>query len=109
MSLQAVQKLYETLDKCEMILSKQRYLCGDQVTEADIRLFVTLFRFDEVSDCFLMDPVPSKVNYLVLETSPKKKETSKIYKKEIAFILLLFVFSYPQCHWFITKLTFSLF
>ncbi|XP_016433175.1 uncharacterized protein LOC107759698 isoform X1 [Nicotiana tabacum] len=45
---EAVQKLYETLDKCELILSKQRYLCGDQVTEADIRLFVTLIRFDEV-------------------------------------------------------------
>lgn len=74
MSLQAVQKLYETLDKCELILSKQRYLCGDEVTEADIRLFVTLIRFDEVSDCFLMDLVPSKANYLVLETSLKGKK-----------------------------------
>ncbi|XP_019150608.1 PREDICTED: uncharacterized protein LOC109147412 [Ipomoea nil] len=45
---EAVQKLYEALDKCEHILSKQRYLCGNQVTEADIRLFVTLIRFDEV-------------------------------------------------------------
>lgn len=54
LSLQAVQKLYEALDKCEEILSKQRYLCGDQVTEADIRLFVTLIRFDEVSERSLM-------------------------------------------------------
>ncbi|KAL6561860.1 hypothetical protein OROGR_002867 [Orobanche gracilis] len=45
---EAVTKLYEALDKCEEILSKQRYLCGDTVTEADIRLFVTLIRFDEV-------------------------------------------------------------
>ncbi|MCD7456729.1 hypothetical protein HAX54_032919 [Datura stramonium] len=45
---EAVQKLYQALNKCEEILSKQRYLCGDQVTEADIRLFVTLIRFDEV-------------------------------------------------------------
>ncbi|CAH9076248.1 unnamed protein product [Cuscuta epithymum] len=45
---EAVQKLYEALDKCEDILSHQRYLCGNQVTEADIRLFVTLIRFDEV-------------------------------------------------------------
>ncbi|KAL6502218.1 hypothetical protein OROHE_024811 [Orobanche hederae] len=45
---EAVTKLYEALDKCEEILSKQRYLCGETVTEADIRLFVTLIRFDEV-------------------------------------------------------------
>ncbi|CDP11239.1 unnamed protein product [Coffea canephora] len=44
---EAVKKLYEALDKCEEMLSKQRYLCGGTVTEADIRLFVTLIRFDE--------------------------------------------------------------
>lgn len=47
-SFQAAKYLYDALDKCEDILSKQRYLCGDTVTEADIRLFVTLIRFDEV-------------------------------------------------------------
>ncbi|XP_021729692.1 uncharacterized protein LOC110696637 isoform X3 [Chenopodium quinoa] len=45
---QAVDKLYKALDKCEEILAKQRYLCGSSLTEADIRLFVTLIRFDEV-------------------------------------------------------------
>ncbi|XP_003572899.1 uncharacterized protein LOC100826879 isoform X1 [Brachypodium distachyon] len=45
---EAVRNLYEALDKCEEILSKQRYMCGNQLTEADIRLFVTLIRFDEV-------------------------------------------------------------
>uniref|UniRef100_A0A1D1XZU8 Uncharacterized protein yqjG n=1 Tax=Anthurium amnicola TaxID=1678845 RepID=A0A1D1XZU8_9ARAE len=45
---EAVKKLYDTLDKCEEILSKQRYICGDALTEADVRLFVTLIRFDEV-------------------------------------------------------------
>ncbi|KAI8000056.1 Glutathionyl-hydroquinone reductase YqjG [Camellia lanceoleosa] len=45
---EAMKKLYEALDKCEEILGKQRYLCGNTVSEADIRLFVTLIRFDEV-------------------------------------------------------------
>ncbi|XP_042438758.1 glutathionyl-hydroquinone reductase YqjG-like isoform X1 [Zingiber officinale] len=45
---EAVEKLYEALDKCEEILGKQRYICGNTLTETDIRLFVTLIRFDEV-------------------------------------------------------------
>ena len=45
---EAVTTLYEALDKCEEILGKQRYMCGNQLTEADVRLFVTLIRFDEV-------------------------------------------------------------
>ncbi|XP_015885375.2 uncharacterized protein LOC107420824 isoform X1 [Ziziphus jujuba] len=44
----AVKQLYEALDKCEEILGKQRYICGNAFSEADIRLFVTLIRFDEV-------------------------------------------------------------
>lgn len=44
----AVAALYEHLDKAEAVLAKQRYLCGSHLTEADIRLFVTLIRFDEV-------------------------------------------------------------
>ncbi|XP_074280604.1 uncharacterized protein LOC141605640 isoform X2 [Silene latifolia] len=45
---EAVEKLYDALDKCEEILSRQRYICGSSLTEADVRLFVTLIRFDEV-------------------------------------------------------------
>jgi len=46
--LEAIQRLYDALDKAEGILSKQRYLLGSQLTAADIRLFVTLVRFDQV-------------------------------------------------------------
>ena len=41
-------QLFTALDRCEDILSKQRYIAGNQLTEADIRLFMTLIRFDEV-------------------------------------------------------------
>lgn len=43
---EAVRPLFETLDWLEHILSSQRYACGDEVTEADWRLFTTLIRFD---------------------------------------------------------------
>jgi len=44
----AVNEVFEGLDRCEEILSKQRYMVGDSFTEADLRLFMTLVRFDEV-------------------------------------------------------------
>jgi putative glutathione S-transferase len=44
----AVGRLFETLDWLEARLARQRYLCGERVTEADIRLLVTLLRFDLV-------------------------------------------------------------
>jgi putative glutathione S-transferase len=45
---EAFNELFAALDKSEGILSKQRYIAGDELTEADIRLFMTLIRFDEV-------------------------------------------------------------
>jgi len=45
---EAVARVFETLDWIEERLSRQRYLLGGQLTEADIRLFTTLVRFDEV-------------------------------------------------------------
>ena len=45
---EAVTALFEALDKVEDILAKQRYLVGEQITEADWRLFTTLVRFDAV-------------------------------------------------------------
>ena len=45
---EAVVPLFETLDWLEQQLSRQRYLLGDVLTEADWRLFTTLIRFDPV-------------------------------------------------------------
>ena len=44
----AVHPLFDTLDWIEDILSRNRYLAGDKMTEADWRLFTTLVRFDKV-------------------------------------------------------------
>ncbi len=45
---EAVVNLFEHLDKLEERLTTHRYLVGEQLTEADIRLFTTLIRFDPV-------------------------------------------------------------
>jgi glutathionyl-hydroquinone reductase len=44
----AVMPLFDTLDWLEERLSRFRFVCGDALTEADIRLFTTLVRFDAV-------------------------------------------------------------
>jgi glutathionyl-hydroquinone reductase len=44
----AVAALFATLDDLEQRLAGRRYLFGGQITEADVRLWVTLARFDSV-------------------------------------------------------------
>ncbi|MEX2525382.1 MAG: glutathione S-transferase family protein [Gammaproteobacteria bacterium] len=45
---EAFNDVFETLDIVEEKLAASRYLTGDRLTEADIRLFTTLIRFDAV-------------------------------------------------------------
>jgi glutathionyl-hydroquinone reductase len=45
---EAARAVFATLDQLEQRLSRQRYLVGSQITEADWRLFTTLVRFDAV-------------------------------------------------------------
>jgi putative glutathione S-transferase len=45
---EAFNELFGALDRLEDRLSRQRYLVGGQLTEADWRLFTTLVRFDPV-------------------------------------------------------------
>ena len=45
---QSFRKLFAALDGLEQRLGRQRYLVGDRFTEADLRLFPTLVRFDAV-------------------------------------------------------------
>jgi putative glutathione S-transferase len=44
----AYQRLFDRLDWLSERLAGQRYLVGDTITEADVRLFTTLARFDPV-------------------------------------------------------------
>jgi putative glutathione S-transferase len=45
---EAYGALFAELDRIDAHLADQRYLMGDRLTEADIRLFTTLIRFDAV-------------------------------------------------------------
>lgn len=45
---QAVEKVFAVLDEMDELLGKKKYLTGDYLTEADIRFFTTLIRFDAV-------------------------------------------------------------
>ena len=45
---EAVRPLFETLGWLDRRLADRRFLLGDALTEADIRLFTTLVRFDPV-------------------------------------------------------------
>ena len=45
---EAVRGLFATLDWLEKRMAKRKWLCGKYFTEADVRLFTTLVRFDAV-------------------------------------------------------------
>ncbi len=45
---EAYEQLFYALDKVDAHLASSRYLAGNQITEADWRLFTTLVRFDAV-------------------------------------------------------------
>ncbi|CAM9768445.1 unnamed protein product [Phaeothamnion confervicola] len=44
----ALADVVEGLERCDELLSKRRFLAGDVFTEADLRLFPTIIRFDVV-------------------------------------------------------------
>eukprot|EP00565_Helicotheca_tamesis_P003321 CAMPEP_0185728136 /NCGR_PEP_ID=MMETSP1171-20130828/3593_1 /TAXON_ID=374046 /ORGANISM="Helicotheca tamensis, Strain CCMP826" /LENGTH=668 /DNA_ID=CAMNT_0028396811 /DNA_START=128 /DNA_END=2134 /DNA_ORIENTATION=+ len=60
----AIGELTESFDRVDSILQKQKYITGDTFTEADVRLFVTLLRWDEVSSIYM------KTNTRSVATTP---------------------------------------
>ncbi len=82
---EAVTELFQNLDRWERVLGQQRYLCGNEFTEADICMFTTLLRFDPVYHghfkCNLKRIIdyPKLWNYLKdVYQSPGIKETCNL-------------------------------
>jgi len=65
----AIDELTASFDRVDSILQNQRYIAGNEFTEADIRLFVTLVRYDEVYNVYFktntrsVSTTPSILNY----------------------------------------------
>lgn len=83
---EAFDKLFDALDEVEHILSKQRYLVGSALTEADWRLFTTLIRFDAVyvghfkCNKYRIEDYPNLSNYVrELYQEPGVAETVDFY------------------------------
>ncbi len=82
---EAVTELFDALDYWEGVLEQQRYLCGEQLTEADWCMFTTLFRFDAVyyvhfkCNLYRIVDYPNLWNYLKeLYQLPGVKETCNL-------------------------------
>jgi putative glutathione S-transferase len=66
----AFAALQLALERVEGILARQRYIAAPVLTEADIRLFQTLIRYDEVYACYfkcngrLLREMPHTFNYM---------------------------------------------
>ncbi|RLN52844.1 hypothetical protein BBJ29_004047 [Phytophthora kernoviae] len=66
----AIKNVFAGLDRAEKILSEHRFLVGDRLTEADLKFFPTLVRFDEVyavhfkTNKKLIEQYPNLSNYV---------------------------------------------
>lgn len=82
---EAATTLFQALEHWDQVLAEQRFLCGSELTEADICLFTTLIRFDPVysvhfkcSQRRIMD-YPHLLNYLRdLYQRPAFRETTRM-------------------------------
>lgn len=63
--------LFAALDRCEALLGERRYIAGDHFTEADVRLFVTLIRFDPIYAVYF------KTNKQLIREYPNLREYVK--------------------------------
>lgn len=98
----AIDDLTKAFDRVDEILQKQRYIAGTKFTEADIRLFVTLVRFDEVYTVYFkcntrsVTSTPSILNYCrEIYQMPGVKETVNMEQ-----IKLHYYASHPELNFY---------
>ncbi|WP_136689996.1 glutathione S-transferase family protein [Halorhabdus amylolytica] len=75
---EAVEELFDALDHWDSVLADQRYLAGDRLTEADVAMFTTLVRFDEVYHT--IPTTLSKVSNSIQDTHPEKWRRIRDYE-----------------------------
>ena len=99
----ALDRLFAALDRCESILAGQRYLCGNELTESDIRLFPTLVRFDPVyfghfkCNTRRISDYPHLSGYLRdLYQTPGFAETVNVQAYKLGYICLLYTSPSPR-------------
>ncbi len=82
---EAVVPLFETLDVLEQRLGPRRYLIGDRLTEADIRLFTTLVRFDPVYNGHFKCNLRRIVDYPILSAYLRNLYQTPGFKETVDF------------------------
>lgn len=82
---ESVKALFEALDYLDDYLEGKEYLVGDQITEADIRLFVTLIRFDPVYFGHFKCNVKQIKDYKNLSTYTRRLYQIPEFKETIHF------------------------
>lgn len=82
---ESVKALFEALDYLDDYLEGKEYLVGDQLTEADIRLFVTLIRFDPVYFGHFKCNVKQIKDYKNLSTYTRRLYQIPEFKETIHF------------------------
>lgn len=82
---EAVVELFDMLDILEEKLSSSRYLLGSEMTLADIRLFVTLIRFDAVYVCHFKTNKKRIFDYPNLSAFTRDMYQHPVIKKTVSF------------------------
>lgn len=79
----AVEELFDALDRWNDHLADRRYLVGDRLTLADLRLFATLVRFDEVYHTI---PTTLSEDYRGVDPNPEKWKRIQDYEHLHAYL-----------------------
>lgn len=82
---EAIGELFDKLDELEDHLGSSRYLMGSEMTLADIRLFVTLIRFDPVYVCHFKTNKKRIMDYPNLSGFTRELYQNPTIRKTVSF------------------------